>query len=207
MELASNPKAAWNNLTTAIAHPKETVKAMGKAVQETVEKDYVQGNAYSRSYVEGEAILGVGTALVGTKGLGSLTKIGKVPELDKGTVKLNPNEIRFSQNSVNGSQEITESMNNNGWVGDPIDVVRMSDGGLTTIDNTRVVVARAAGFDVQAVVRNADDLLPEHLIERFTTKKGVPTTWGEAIEMRIGKQSSGFKTNNPYGSFEMEKIK
>lgn len=98
-------------------------------------------------------------------------------------------------------------MDKNDCEGDPIDVVRMSDGGLTTIDNTRVVAARAAGIDVQAVVRNADDLLPEHLIERFTTKKGVPTTWGEAIELRIGKQNSGFRTNNPYGSFEMEKIK
>ncbi len=98
-------------------------------------------------------------------------------------------------------------MAKNGWVGDPIDVVKMADGGLTTIDNTRVVAARTAGIDVQAVVHNADDLLPESLIERFTTKQGVPTTWGEAIELRIGKQNSGFRINNPYGSFEMEKIK
>lgn len=125
----------------------------------------------------------------------------------QGMSNLNPNKIRFSQSSVNGSQEIIESMAKNGWVGDPIDVVKMADGGLTTIDNTRVVAARAAGIDVQAVVHNADDLLPESLIERFTTKQGVPTTWGEAIELRIGKQNSGFRINNPYGSFEMEKIK
>ncbi|MGD6842177.1 hypothetical protein ACQCVH_06600 [Bacillus infantis] len=66
----------------------------------------------------------------------------------RGEGTLNPNEIRFSRNSVNGSQEIIEGMAKNGWVGDPIDVVRMSDGGLTTIDNTRVVAARAAGIDV-----------------------------------------------------------
>ena len=63
---------------------------------------------------------------------------------------VNPNDIRFSQSSVNGSAEIVESMRNNGWAGDPIDVVRMPDGGLTTIDNTRVVAARQAGIDVQA---------------------------------------------------------
>ncbi len=136
-----------------------------------------------------------------------LKHIDDLDNVAKGMGNLNPNKIRFSQSSVNGSQEIIESMAKNGWVGDPIDVVKMSDGGLTTIDNTRVVAARAAGIDVQAVVHNADDLLPEHLIERFTTKKGVPTTWGEAIELRIGKQNSGFRTNNPYGSFEMEKIK
>ncbi|WP_238600691.1 EndoU domain-containing protein [Metasolibacillus meyeri] len=105
-ELASNPKAAWNNLTTAIAHPKETVKAMGKAVQETVEKDYVQGNAYSRSYVEGKAILGVGTALVGTKGLGSLTKIGKVPELEKPAVVNGGNQVKEVKGTGNNSKNV-----------------------------------------------------------------------------------------------------
>ncbi|GKX28597.1 hypothetical protein SH1V18_10770 [Vallitalea longa] len=133
--------------------------------------------------------------------------LGIVKSINEEIVNLNPNKIRFSQSSVNGSEEIIVSMAKNGWVGDPIDVIRMSDGGLTTIDNTRVVAARATGIDVQAVVHNTDDLLPEHLIERFTTKKGVPTTWGEAIELRIGKQKSSFRTNNPYGSFGMEKIK
>ena len=133
--------------------------------------------------------------------------VDRATDIIRGASNLNPNKIRFSQSSVNGSQEIIENMAKNGWVGDPIDVVKMSDGGLTTIDNTRVVAARAAGIDVQAVVHNADYLLPEHLIERFTTKKGVPKTWGEAIELRIGKQNSGFRANNQYGSLEMEKIK
>ncbi|WP_027399773.1 RHS repeat-associated core domain-containing protein [Anaerovorax odorimutans] len=125
----------------------------------------------------------------------------------KGMINLNPNAIRFSQSSVNGSQEIIKSMKKKGWTGEPIDVVRMSDGGLTTIDNTRVVAARAAGIDVKAVVHNANDVLPQNLIKRFTTKKGVPTTWEEAIELRIGKQKSSFKKNNPFGSYEMERVK
>ncbi len=39
-------------------------------------------------------------------------------------------------------------MKTNAWKGDPIDVIRMSDGKLTTIDNTRVVAAREAGIKV-----------------------------------------------------------
>lgn len=39
----------------------------------------------------------------------------------------------------------------NGWKGDPIDVVRMADGKLTTIDNTRVLAASRAGVKVEAV--------------------------------------------------------
>lgn len=140
-----------------------------------------------------------------TKSLKARSK--KISTFAKGTSNLNPNKIRFSQSSVNDSQEIIESMMESGWKGDPIDVVRMPDGGLTTIDNTRVVAARAAGIDVKAVVHNADDLLPKNLVERFTTKKGIPTTWREAIELRIGKQKSSFRNNNPFGSFEMERIK
>lgn len=97
-------------------------------------------------------------------------------------------------------------MKANGWKGDPIYVVRMSDGKLTTIDNTRVVAARESGIEVQATIHDASELLPEGLIDRFTTKKGVPTTWGEAIELIIGKQNASFRNNNPFGADTMERI-
>ena len=61
-------------------------------------------------------------------------------------VSINPNEIRFSQSSVNGAEEIIQSMKANGWKGDPIDVIKMSDGKLTTIDNTRVVTIKWTVF-------------------------------------------------------------
>lgn len=92
--------------------------------------------------------------------------------IESGSKAINPNDIRFSHSSVNGSAEIVESMKNKRWAGDPIDVVRMSDGRLTTIDNTRVVAARQAGIDVQANIHAYDDLLPVEYIDRFTTKKG-----------------------------------
>ena len=116
----------------------------------------------------------------------------------------NPEDIRFSQTSVNGSDEIIESMRRDGWNGAPIDVVKMPDGKLTTIDNTRVASAREAGIDVQAVVRGYDDPLPADMIERFTTKKGIPSTWGEAISLRIQKQKASFRNNNPMGSYVLE---
>ncbi len=116
---------------------------------------------------------------------------------------INPNEIRFSQSSINGSEEIIASMKKNGWAGEPIDVVQMSDGKFTTIDNTRVAAARQAGIDVQANVHSYNDALPSDLIERFTTKKGIPKTWGEALELRVGKQNSTFRNTYPSGSFDM----
>ena len=135
--------------------------------------------------------------------------VDKVDDISKGVrqpVSVNANEIRFSQSSVNGAEEIIISMKVNGWKGDPIDVIRMSDGKMTTIDNTRVVAAREAGIDVQAIIHDANEILPESLIDRFTTKKGVPKTWGEAIELRIGKQKASFRNNNPFGADTMERI-
>lgn len=63
-------------------------------------------------------------------------KSSSSPEKASGLENIDPSEIRFSQTSVNGSDEIIASMKAKGWKGDPIDVVRMPDGSLTTLDNT-----------------------------------------------------------------------
>jgi len=120
---------------------------------------------------------------------------------------INPNEIRFSQSSVNGADEIIASMKKDGWVGDPIDVVKMPDGSYTTIDNTRVAAAREAGINVNANVHSYNDSLPSGFINRFTTPKGVPSTWGEAINLRILKKNSAFRGTYPSGSIDMPKMK
>ncbi|WP_077605997.1 RHS repeat domain-containing protein [Salinivibrio sp. ML290] len=138
----------------------------------------------------------LGLAGCGSKDTGETTKLSK----SQGINELDPNSVRFSQNSVNGAGGLTESMNTNGWKGDPIDVVKMDDGGLTTIDNTRVLAASRAKVNVQAKIHGFNEPLPEDMIERFTTKKGVPSTWGEAIKLRIGKQSAGFRNKYPNGS-------
>ena len=121
---------------------------------------------------------------------------------ESGTATINPNDIRFSQSSVNGASEIIDIMKAKGWDGDPIDVVRMPDGNLTTIDNTRVLAARYAEIDVQANVHAFDEVLPQDLdlIERLTTPKGVPQTWGDVVLLRIGKQNSGYRNTYPLGS-------
>jgi len=119
-------------------------------------------------------------------------------------VSLTPTDIRYSQTSVNGSAEIISSMKENGWVGPPIDVVMMEDTRLTTMDNTRVVAATSAGIDVRATVHRYDEKLTASEVSRFTTKKGVPSTWGEAITLRIQKQSSSWRKDHPYGAYHMD---
>ncbi|MFP3376224.1 hypothetical protein SB767_07140 [Bacillus sp. SIMBA_069] len=70
-----------------------------------------------------------------------------------------------------------------------------------------IAAAREVGIEVQATIRNYNDPLPANLIDRFTTKKGVPKNWGEALDLRILKQKTSFRNDNPMGSFELEKMK
>jgi filamentous hemagglutinin len=109
---------------------------------------------------------------------------------------LDPSTIRFSQNSVNGFNEVYQSMLKNGWNGDPIDVVRMSDGSLTTIDNTRLLAAKKAKIKAVVRIHEFDDVPP---VARF---KENPATWGEAVTNRINNQTGGFGKTNPNGSFD-----
>ncbi|WP_375431307.1 hypothetical protein [uncultured Friedmanniella sp.] len=128
----------------------------------------------------------------------ALSDVGPRPLL--GT-RLSATDIRFSQTSVNGVKEIEASMLQHGWVGDPIDVVRMSDGGLTSVDNTRLLAAKSSGIDVQANVHDFHEPLPAEHVERFTTPKGgVPDTWGDAVTNRIGRQNSAYRDVYPNGS-------
>lgn len=116
-------------------------------------------------------------------------------------VSLDPATIRFSQHSVTGAAPVIDSMRSAGWVGAPIDVVRMPDGDLTTIDNTRVLAARQAGIEVSANVHGFDEPLPPDMVGRFTTRTGPVTTWGQAVGQRIGRQNATLRTTYPLGSW------
>ncbi|MGK9176085.1 hypothetical protein KXR87_23255, partial [Yokenella regensburgei] len=121
--------------------------------------------------------------------------------LCKGDVQqLDPNDILFSQSSVNGTADLVNNMKANGWKGDSIDVIRMPNGKLITIDNTRVLAASRAGVKVEARVHDASEALPTEYIERFRTRKNNPSTWGDAVDLRIENQSAGYRNRYPDGS-------
>ncbi len=96
-------------------------------------------------------------------------------------------------------------MRSNGWKGDAVDVVRMPDGKLTSMDNTRITAAREAGIDVRATVRSFDEALTPEI--QNARGWGNYSTWGEAITARINNQSTNFSTANPYGSLQSPRIK
>jgi RHS repeat-associated protein len=105
--------------------------------------------------------------------------------------------LRFSQSNVrNTLPEVTQSMKANGWNEGPIDVVRMPDGGLTAVDNTRVAAASLSGTRVQAIVRGFDELFPA--ARAGGNLQG--STWGEAITNRLANQRPAWLCQYPMGS-------
>ncbi|HMC04855.1 MAG TPA: RHS repeat-associated core domain-containing protein, partial [Actinomycetota bacterium] len=161
-----------------------------------------QQEAFTGHVDWGQVALSAGVGGVGAGAGSMLSKLAAARSVNAGGVEsLPPSSVRFSQTSVNGVPEIADSMRANGWVGDPIDVVRMPDGRLTTVDNTRVLAAHQAGINVQATVHGYDEALPGEFVPRFTTPKGgTPSTWGDAVTNRIGKQNSLYRTTYPIGS-------
>ncbi|WP_240616584.1 RHS repeat domain-containing protein [Marinobacter fuscus] len=162
--------------------------------------------------VAGGATKAAGSLVSKAKGAFGALRKADVPNKNviDGLTELDPRFIRTTQTTTKQQgatlRALTESMQKNGFQVEPdklIDVVRMPDGGLTSLDNTRIVAADLAGVKIQARVHNFDDLLPndEQFISRFIGRKGeVPTNWGEAVKNRISNQSSLFRNTYPEGS-------
>jgi hypothetical protein len=123
-------------------------------------------------------------------------------EFDAGEEEeLNADDILFSQASVNNTEEIVASMQARGWIGPGVDVVKLEDGTLVTLDNSRVFAAGQAGIQVQAVVHDAADTISPERGQAFLEQYGTrPSSWGEAAELRIGSQNAGFRDTYPNGS-------
>ncbi|MFM8453814.1 MAG: hypothetical protein ACKOAD_02350 [Gammaproteobacteria bacterium] len=83
-------------------------------------------------------------------------------------------------------------MKKNGWQGNPINVVKMKDGTLTSLDNTRLLAARKAGIEAKINIFSYDDPIPSKLGHQYTVSGFIPKTWGEAITTRIGTQKDKF---------------
>jgi hypothetical protein len=78
-------------------------------------------------------------------------------------------------------------------------VVKLEDGTLVTLDNSRVFAAGQAGIPV--IVHDAADTISPERGQAFLEQYGTrPSSWGEAAQLRIGSQNAGFRNTYPNGS-------
>ncbi|WP_416807561.1 T7SS effector LXG polymorphic toxin [Bacillus safensis] len=75
-DLVTDPRGAVESVVTAVSHPIETSKAIGKAISDSYERDMVNGDSYSRAHWVSYATGTIATSIFGTKGLGSVSKTG-----------------------------------------------------------------------------------------------------------------------------------
>jgi len=129
----------------------------------------------------------------------------------RGITSLSAHNVRFSQSTISYHRidrstnlpytydDLVDNMRNYGWRGDPIDVVHMPDGILTSVDNTRLAAAREAGINIQANIHGFNDPLPDEFY--LTRRFGDARTWGEAVLYRIRRQRPPvFEIDNPNGA-------
>jgi RHS repeat-associated protein len=176
---------------------------------EQFENDYLKNNgnpiAFNFNYATENGSNAASTAYYGINAQNRMME-GAIPMGESITV--NAQEIRFSQSTVNGLEEIESSMKANGWRGEPIDIVKMEDDIYTTVDNTRILAAQNSNTKVQAIVHNFNDPISPEQGVRFADKKGlIPNTWGQAILNRISNQSASFRSQGTNGSFAQPRAK
>ncbi|QGL26300.1 hypothetical protein GJV52_12645 [Neisseria brasiliensis] len=233
-----HPVDSAASLYEAVTNPKQTYKNIVLSYQEW---NTLYNNALitdiplaARMKAEMNATIGAnasaiiisgGTAALVQKSL-QTGKLAQTVRVVKNTVKIpdsipttsiNPNTIRFSQNTVSYSKidratgkpftydDLVSSMKTKGWQGEPVDIIKMPDNKLTSMDNTRIRAARDAGINVKANVHNFNDPLPDRMIT--SGRFGDAKTWGEAITKRISDQRpKSFGNNNPSGTPTAPKI-
>ncbi|WP_448012268.1 ribonuclease YeeF family protein [Bacillus pumilus] len=75
-DLVTDPGGAVESVVTAVSHPIETSKAIGKAISDSFEKEVIDGDAYSRSHWFAYATGSLAEIVFGSKGIGAITKTG-----------------------------------------------------------------------------------------------------------------------------------
>lgn len=76
-DLVTDPGGAVESVVTAVSHPIETSKAIGKSISDSFQKEVIDGDAYSRSHWFAYATGSLAEIVFGSKGAGAITKTGK----------------------------------------------------------------------------------------------------------------------------------
>jgi len=112
-------------------------------------------------------------------------------------VLIDPCEIKFSEHPLEGYSpqaqviidQMIEDLHRNGWVGEPINVVKMPNGELFAFDNRKLYCAIQAGIEAPIVVWDENERMPISL--KLSLDENI-SVWGEAITFLINKSSPAF---------------
>ncbi|MEA0554853.1 hypothetical protein U1P98_09715 [Lysinibacillus irui] len=172
-------KETKDNLKNFATHPLATVKTIAGSVKDSFEKDVIHGNDYSRAYWGTKATINTATAVVGTKGVGTLTKVGKTSTgvtSGKSTSSSSSSSKGTGKVQTGGRElSVDEYLKRLDEADDMYESFRKSKTDVNSI-------AKNTGMNEQRVQRIKDHLLfkehiKEHGVGRFDSDYEIAQAW------------------------------
>ncbi|MGG1238563.1 T7SS effector LXG polymorphic toxin [Bacillus sonorensis] len=107
-EAATHPMETLEGIGNAIIHPVDTFNIIKKDIEESFERDVINGDSYSRSHWFGYALSTVGTSIIGSKGTDKLSKVSKAGKIGKAGSKVRAASKKAASKTIKVSKEAVE---------------------------------------------------------------------------------------------------
>ncbi|NUJ16910.1 hypothetical protein FKN04_09925 [Bacillus glycinifermentans] len=107
-DAVTHPMETLEGIGNAIIHPVDTFNIIKKDIEESFERDVINGDAYSRSHWFGYALTTVGTSIVGTKGTDKLSKVSKAGKIGKAGSKVKAASKKVASKTIKASKEAVD---------------------------------------------------------------------------------------------------
>ncbi|MEG7283635.1 ribonuclease YeeF family protein [Bacillus sp. 0909A] len=109
-DMVTDPGGTVEAITGAVAHPIKTYEAISAAIEESYQKDMVNGDTYSRARWVSYAVGTVVTSIVGTKGVGAVSKTGTAAKVTA-KVKTAASKSATAQKAITVSKQTIDHIN------------------------------------------------------------------------------------------------
>ncbi|MEN2437387.1 LXG family T7SS effector deoxyribonuclease toxin YeeF [Bacillus sp. JR_21] len=106
-DMVTDPGGTVEAITGAMAHPIKTYEAISAAIEESYQKDMVNGDTYSRARWVSYAVGTVVTSIVGTKGVGAVSKTGTAAKVTT-KVKTAASKSATAQKAITVSKQTVD---------------------------------------------------------------------------------------------------
>ncbi|MGE7753339.1 zincin-like metallopeptidase toxin domain-containing protein [Lysinibacillus fusiformis] len=175
-----------------MGHPLVAVKTIGGSIKDSFEKDVIHGNDYSRAYWGTKATLNTATAVVGTKGVGSLRIIGKNSKgVDVQRINSNIEESKLARESSNFGEYLkkekkildkidkrpskAEQFDFKSWEEMPVSgQIRIAPNGqrLMSVRELKTFKSEMSANNIKVVIDKKGNILPSNAAAGFNPELG-----------------------------------
>ncbi|MED1741416.1 T7SS effector LXG polymorphic toxin [Bacillus swezeyi] len=111
-DTVTHPIETLEGIGHTIMHPVDTFNVMKKGIEDSFERDVVNGDSYSRSRWFTYAIGMVGTSIVGTKGADKVSKVSKAGKIGEAGAKVKDVSKKAISRGAEGAKKLSKKASN-----------------------------------------------------------------------------------------------